>query len=82
MLLSLASALLLNACDSAEKEIHLIPSGYQGPITIVFDCPEGVDQEFEGEPRVYRIGQDGVLKVRSAFNSGLLSPGNSLFLRR
>ncbi len=79
IIISLAAIMLLNSCDTAEKEIHLIPLGYQGSVTIIFDCKEGSKLEYEGDSRVYRIGKDGVLKVNAPFNKGLSKTADELF---
>lgn len=78
-MISLLAIMLLNSCNNAEKEVHLIPANYQGAVTIIFDCKEGSELEYEGATRVYRIGKDGVLKLNAPFNKGLLKPEEQLF---
>jgi len=71
--------ILLTSCKKAEKEIHLIPAGYTGVVTIVFDCATGDKVQYEEGARVYRINAEGILKISSPFNKGLLKPGEQLF---
>ncbi len=78
-MIAFAAIMLLNSCDTAQKEIHLIPSGYQGVVTIIFDCKEGSKLEYEGDARVYRIGKNGILKINAPFNKGVSKAGDELF---
>ncbi|MCE9673154.1 hypothetical protein LY474_35640 [Myxococcus stipitatus] len=63
--------LALGACNNATPEVHLIPAGYQGPVVIIFNMPEG--QPVDSRERIYRIGPDGVLAVQAPPNQGVLT---------
>jgi hypothetical protein len=51
------------ACGG-QPEIHLIPAGYQGPVTIVFNDPDGRPMEISGGEITYRIPSNGILRIR------------------
>jgi len=42
----------------------LIPAGYIGDIYIIYDQPNGSDQEYDGTSRVYRIPANGILLTK------------------
>jgi len=50
--------------------IFLIPEGYRGRVVVVHGCRDGAPREFEGFYRVYKIGQNGLLKSRFNFAGG------------
>jgi len=54
----------------AEPEVHLIPSGYAGPVVIAFDQENGTAKRYEDGKRVYEIPPSGVLRTQFAPNSG------------
>jgi hypothetical protein len=43
----------------------LIPKGYRGDVIILFDQPDGVTPEIEKGLYVYKIPEDGILKVKT-----------------
>ncbi len=53
--------------SESSYNIFLIPQGYRGRVVIVHGCRDGAPREFEGRYRVYKIGQDGLLKSRFNF---------------
>jgi hypothetical protein len=55
---------------SSSPSICLIPEGYTGDIYVVYDQPEGMEKQYEGNSRVYIIPPTGVLFTRfgSAYN--------------
>ncbi len=79
MLINVIILMLLTSCNKAEKEIYLIPAEYTGGVTIIFDCKEGSELEYEAGTRVYKINKDGLLKLNATFNKGLLKPDEQLF---
>jgi hypothetical protein len=64
---------LLRPADAwlADPEIHLIPHGYAGVVTIVFGAGTGEPGIFEGAARVYRIPEHGILLAKAGPNVGL-----------
>jgi MFS family permease len=54
----------------AEREVHLIPAGYEGPVVIVFGDSTGAPERREGRARLYEIPANGVLRTRFAANPG------------
>ncbi len=58
--------------SSASANVFLIPEGYKGRVLIVHSCEDGVEKEFEGMRRVYRIPASGVLKTQFAFSGDIL----------
>ncbi len=66
--------LFLNWTVFVEPEYYLIPDGYQGPVMIAYDRPDGTFLEYEGRARVYRVPESGVFlttasKTRLAYKS-------------
>ncbi|MFO1478740.1 MAG: hypothetical protein U1F40_00920 [Turneriella sp.] len=53
--------------NESSYNIFLIPEGYRGRVVIVHGCKDGAPREFEGFYRIYRIGQNGLLKSRFSF---------------
>jgi hypothetical protein len=56
--------------DRAEPELHLIPDGFEGPVLIVFNDPNGTQPEYEGKSRLYEIPPSGVLRTQFPPNDG------------
>ena len=54
----------------AEPEIHLIPKGYVGWVTIAFRAANGQAAAYEGDARLYRIPSNGILITKAAPNEG------------
>jgi|SRR5882672_8309693 len=53
----------------AESEVHLIPAGYVGAVTIVFRALTGSPPVREGDARLYRIPQTGILLTQAEPNT-------------
>ncbi len=71
----LASAILvvlsLSAfLDRSQPEVYLIPEGYVGRVLIVYGQPNGRPFEYDGEARLFRIPENGVLLVQPARMDG------------
>ena len=49
----------------ADPEIHVIPSGYVGEVTIVFRAAKGEPAAREGDARLYRIPENGILLTQA-----------------
>jgi hypothetical protein len=65
----LIAALILQG--HAEPEIHLIPAGYVGYITIVFQAANGEPLQREGDARLYKISANGILLTQAGPNVGI-----------
>jgi hypothetical protein len=63
----------------AHPEIHLLPAGYAGYVTIAFMAPNGEPGDFEGTARLYRIPANGILLTQSPANRGS-SPEQQFFI--
>jgi hypothetical protein len=63
----------------AEPEIHLIPAGYVGDVTIVFNASDGQPFDVEDGARLYRIPTSGILFTQFPLNNGT-SPDQRYFL--
>jgi hypothetical protein len=77
LVVALPPALLLGSIhiwDRAESEVHLLPSGFRGPVIIVFRQADGAAPEREGRARLYRIPPDGVLRTQYEPNDGWSAP--------
>lgn len=53
--------------------IYLIPNGYIGDVIIVFNQPNGVTPEIEKGRNVYKIPEDGILKVEARARTGIVN---------
>lgn len=53
--------------------IYLIPKGYTGDVIILFNQPDGVIPEVENGLYVYKIPNDGILKVQTPGVPGIVS---------
>jgi hypothetical protein len=73
---------LVPRCDQepvAEPEIHLIPAGFIGQVTIHHNRADGAEPVYEHGARVYRIPPGGVLHSRLAPNYGVRAPAKMKF---
>ncbi len=59
--------------------IYLIPQGYEGVVVIFFDQPNGIEPESEGGQYVYKIPADGLLRVKTHGQGGLIVSGEKYF---
>ena len=71
-IITLAVALVAGCVQlpRAEPEIHLIPKGYVGWVTIAFRGANGEAPAYEGDARLYRIPSSGVLLTQAEPNVG------------
>lgn len=53
-----------------ESEKFLIPKGYTGPVTIIFNSQTGMTPEYEDGFRIYRVGKDGTLRTQFQLQEG------------
>ena len=71
-----AVALMLGACDFFKyprNGIYLIPKGFTGAVIILFERPDGVELLVEDGLYVYRIPNDGLLKVKGKGYTGMVN---------
>ena len=69
-LLALLAIAFAGLQGRADPEIHLIPSGYVGEVTIVFRAATGESLVREGDARLYRIPENGILLTQAEPNVG------------
>lgn len=55
------------------NEIYLIRKGYMGDVIILFNQPDGVSPEVENGYYVYKIPEDGILKVKTSGQTGIVN---------
>ncbi len=69
-------AVLLNSSCSVKTNptdgIYLIPKDYTGDVIIFFNQPDGVIPEVENGLYVYKIPEDGILKVKTSGVTGVV----------
>jgi hypothetical protein len=73
--ISLFCILLFAGCNRStpcEKEIYLLPKGFQGVIIVFFDQPDGQSIQYEDSARVYRIPSSGIIKTKFPKNGGCM----------
>jgi hypothetical protein len=56
--------------NRAQHEVHLIPSGYRGPVIVIFNDSAGAAKEYENRARLYRIPPSGILRTQFGPNDG------------
>ncbi|MBQ0734506.1 DUF6843 domain-containing protein [Aquimarina celericrescens] len=66
--------LLLFSCkqEVSDPAIYLIPDGYIGEVVVVYNHPNGQEEMYEGEKRLYVIPKTGVLKTKFTPTYGLI----------
>jgi hypothetical protein len=81
ILIGLTTTALLLLClwgysslSSVESEIYLIPDGYEGPVLVVYDQPNGQPPEYEGSARLYEVPDTGLLLTRFPPNQSRYRP--------
>ena len=69
------AVLLNNACffKYPRDGIYLIPKGYTGDVIILFNQSDGVIPEIENGLFVYKIPEDGILKVKTKGYTGIVN---------
>jgi len=68
------TVLCVIAAACAEPEVHLIPAGFEGPVIIIFNDPNGAPMRREGRARRYDIPVSGVLRTQFGPSSGFGRP--------
>lgn len=63
-------AAILMIQGRAEAEVHLIPAGYTGSVTIAFRAANGRPAAREADARLYEIPASGVLVTQEDLNVG------------
>lgn len=60
--ITLLQILILSSCNQKpEPETYLIPKGFTGRATVIFNQKEGVPAKYENDRRVYEIPANGIL---------------------
>jgi hypothetical protein len=65
----------------AEPEVHLLPDGFIGQITIQHGRADGAPPAHEGNARLYQIPPGGVLATQAPPNYGIRPPERMRFFR-
>lgn len=65
LILLILLILITSSCNSTKEAIYLIPDGYTGAVVILFEQPDGVTLPVEDGFNVYKIPENGVLKVKT-----------------
>ncbi len=61
IILHLLFIMVFNSCQIAESSTFMIPKGYKGVVTIVFNQKNGMPKKYENGRRFYEIPSDGIL---------------------
>lgn len=56
--------------NEADREVHLLPHGYSGPVLILVGRPDGTERRDLNGARLYEIPGNGVLLTKFPANSG------------
>ncbi len=57
-----------------EPELYRVPLGYEGPILIVYDQPNGWPMKYDGRARIYDLPNSGVLFTQFSQSKQLYRP--------
>src|ERR1022692_1020863 len=49
------------SCQTTESEDYLIPNGFSGRVTIIFNQKDGIPVKYGGGKRIYEIPASGIL---------------------
>ena len=79
ILLLLLGLISIRSQRALEQEIHLIPKGYTGVISIFFDQPQGKEKRYENGIRVYDLDSNGILVTQFSLQQGTFFKGNCKF---
>jgi hypothetical protein len=56
--------------NEADREVHLLPYGYSGPVIIILERPDGTELRDASGARLYEIPGNGVLLTKFPANAG------------
>ena len=70
-LLAVVVVALASLQGRADPEIYLIPVGYVGEVTVVFRSRNGEPATREGDARLYKIPENGILLTQAQPNVGI-----------
>ena len=59
--------------QKAEPELFILPEGFTGVVTIIFDQSDGQEKEYQDGRRVYLIPENGVLYTQFKPSYGILN---------
>jgi hypothetical protein len=81
MLVAAFTLLLTLGCDvqTAQPEVHLIPQGFVGHVTLYFDVPNGSPKKRDGNALLYEIPASGKLRLNVPPNQGIRPANSTLF---
>lgn len=68
---------LLGCVHKSEKNIHLIPYNFKGPVVIFFNQVNGEIEKYDNDFRVYDIPENGIFKTQFSPNDGILNDPNN-----
>lgn len=69
----LLSLHIVFGCSSGTGRIILIPVGYEGIVTIIYDVKDGTAKEFENGKQVFKIPLSGVLNTQHSLDTTWVS---------
>jgi hypothetical protein len=80
-IVSLFFSIIACASEQIEPEIYLIPESYVGDIYIIYNVKTGSNPEYEGDARLFRVPDTGVIHTSLPLNKGRRGPGLIQFLQ-
>jgi len=66
------AAIALACGPDPDSDLHLLPTGFEGEVVIIYGAPDGELPEWHDERRVYRIPASGILRTQFESHSGWL----------
>ncbi len=74
LLLLIVCMLIISSCTEQrpEPEIYLIPHGYRGKVNIIFNQLKGQEIIYEGNKKVYKVPENGILLVKAKPKYGFI----------
>ena len=70
---------VVNFINLPSSDTFIIPKDFRGTIYVYYDQVNGVEKEFDGSRRIYRIPQDGILLTKFSLKGGVIDLSGSRF---
>jgi hypothetical protein len=63
----------------ASHDIFLIPEGFRGQVIVLYGQSDGQPKEFDGNWRIYRVPQSGILKTQFQLKGDVINLGRTKY---
>lgn len=70
---------IIHLINLPSSDTFLIPKNFRGTVYVFYDQINGVEKEYEGSRRIYRIPKDGILLTKFHLKGGIIDLSASRF---